>query len=444
VLQALASSRNFPDLLRSIHGGGQVAWALRWFFRRHAGDPAVRGCQGTPASVLAAVVKSDPGMTRFGTGEQQDTHDLLLAVLNAILAREAADAATALSKAGGGEAAGAPGALAGPHAPAALDASAASSFARRPSFEEGLCGVLCAATRCLECDAISRNREAFTCISLTMPTPDTETAAPAADEPDVFAPATPFANDCAIVRGARPEPVGGAAAASYAPASVEGRLECFLCEEYVPAAQGGGYDCDNCTLRAKQLAERAARTDGTPAPRQAAMRSYVIERLPSMLTLQLRRFMASEGTMKKVKTHVSYPLVLSLRPFCAADSFRPRSISELELEQEQQQSREADGPPRQHVAGDASGAEAARSIEATSTTPEQRSDYALHSVIVHHGDTLERAHYTTYVRRGAANGAATLWYHVNDAEVTETTEADVLGAEAYLLFYDRIASGPGA
>jgi ubiquitin C-terminal hydrolase len=76
--------------------------------------------------------------------------------------------------------------------------------------------------------------------------------------------------------------------------------------------------------------------------------------------------------------------------------------------------------------------------------------YALSSVVMHHGSRATGGHYTTYIARQTANqqsigdvhqGAlSTEWWHCNDGIVQAATEVEVLQAaqEAYLLFYTAV------
>ena len=62
--------------------------------------------------------------------------------------------------------------------------------------------------------------------------------------------------------------------------------------------------------------------------------------------------------------------------------------------------------------------------------------YALSGVVVHSGG-LQSGHYTSFVRRGGG------WWHASDRSVRAASLEEVLGAEAYLLFYVA-ESGGGA
>lgn len=77
--------------------------------------------------------------------------------------------------------------------------------------------------------------------------------------------------------------------------------------------------------------------------------------------------------------------------------------------------------------------------------------YLLQAVIVHHG-SAEGGHYTTYRRVSAVDrcmveGAEGLlspdineWVHISDEVVSPATVEEVTSAEAYMLFYQSVAS----
>ena len=65
-----------------------------------------------------------------------------------------------------------------------------------------------------------------------------------------------------------------------------------------------------------------------------------------------------------------------------------------------------------------------------------RSEYVLTGVSVHEG-SMSGGHYTAYVREGVDADSRGGWYFCSDAKVSRAAEKDVLGSEAYLLFYER-------
>ena len=57
--------------------------------------------------------------------------------------------------------------------------------------------------------------------------------------------------------------------------------------------------------------------------------------------------------------------------------------------------------------------------------------YTLHALVEHAGETDERGHYCAYVRDGDR------WLRKSDTAVAEVAIAEVLHAEAFMLFYQR-------
>jgi len=52
--------------------------------------------------------------------------------------------------------------------------------------------------------------------------------------------------------------------------------------------------------------------------------------------------------------------------------------------------------------------------------------------IVEHSGTLNGGHYVSYVKKNNK------WFYISDSSYQETTESNVLRAEAYMAFYDLI------
>ena len=58
--------------------------------------------------------------------------------------------------------------------------------------------------------------------------------------------------------------------------------------------------------------------------------------------------------------------------------------------------------------------------------------------VVEHQGSFHGGHYTAYVRSGADQS----WFYCSDTHTSEATERDVLGAQAFLLFYCRKEEEP--
>ncbi|TYZ67037.1 hypothetical protein PybrP1_008591 [[Pythium] brassicae (nom. inval.)] len=116
-----------------------------------------------------------------------------------------------------------------------------------------------------------------------------------------------------------------------------------------------------------------------------AEKGMAIETGPSVLVLQLKRFDAMFG---KIKKHVEFAATLDLAPRMAAGS-----------------------------------ADRARG----------RCKYALHAVLVHAGYSTDCGHYYAFVK-----GSSGQWYEMNDESVRWVSLDTVLQQKAYMLFYSRV------
>lgn len=149
--------------------------------------------------------------------------------------------------------------------------------------------------------------------------------------------------------------------------------EC-LDEEYIKSDKCE-YRCNNCNSM------------------QQAQRQTSIKLLPNVLSIQLKRFEFKQGrhdrAASKIDTQVHFPLQLNMLPY-----------TDLSRTQDTKGNHEL-----------------ARSCT-----------YDLMSVVVHVGE-IETGHYLSYCRVGDQ------WFKFNDHKVELASISDVLGAEAYLLFY---------
>ena len=79
-------------------------------------------------------------------------------------------------------------------------------------------------------------------------------------------------------------------------------------------------------------------------------------------------------------------------------------------------------------------------LDATKLLKRERSSagvrYLLYAVVEHRGGP-QSGHYVTYRRCGARGKQ---WVYVSDTSVYSSDVQEVLGAEAYMLFYSRITS----
>ncbi|KAF4121595.1 ubiquitin carboxyl-terminal hydrolase 22/27/51 [Geosmithia morbida] len=146
-----------------------------------------------------------------------------------------------------------------------------------------------------------------------------------------------------------------------------------LGEEYI-SSDKCEYRCQNCNSL------------------QQARRNTTIKCLPNVLSIQLKRFEYKQGRhdrASKIDSPVRFPLQLNMLPY----TNRPRGREGRESAQ----------------------------LERSCT-------YDLLSVVVHVGE-IETGHYVSYCRVGDQ------WFKFNDHKVELASISEVLGAQAYLLFY---------
>jgi ubiquitin C-terminal hydrolase len=114
-----------------------------------------------------------------------------------------------------------------------------------------------------------------------------------------------------------------------------------------------------------------------------ASKQLFLLKLPQVLIIHLKRVTFARGVAGKIDTHVSF-------------SFELDVSSEVQLP--------SDAPPVQ---------------------------YRLRAVIQHIGGVSDEGHYVAFVREDSK------WYSCNDSDVRLVADGDVLGAQAYILFYER-------
>jgi ubiquitin carboxyl-terminal hydrolase 22/27/51 len=129
---------------------------------------------------------------------------------------------------------------------------------------------------------------------------------------------------------------------------------------------------------------------------QDATKQLSIKQLPPVLTIHLKRFEHSRSNSTKLETKVKFPMQLDLYPYTAEHK--------------------------------GSKTKSAKPSNPNINTPSEISMYELASVIVHKGK-IDSGHYVSYSREGND------WFLFDDSKVVLVGEAEVLAAEAYLMFY---------
>ncbi|KAJ9647158.1 hypothetical protein H2199_002144 [Coniosporium tulheliwenetii] len=153
-------------------------------------------------------------------------------------------------------------------------------------------------------------------------------------------------------------------------------LDRFTAREKLPAAD---YTCQKCE-----------------GGQHAATKQLSVKTLPPVLCIHLKRFEHSKAASSKIETNVRFPLQLDMWPYTT----------------------------RAKSAAVAEGKKGAVSAE----PPAPSCVYELSSVVVHKGK-LDSGHYISYSREGSE------WFQFDDSKVILASEAEVLAANAYLLFY---------
>ncbi|XP_067840877.1 ubiquitin carboxyl-terminal hydrolase 45 [Heptranchias perlo] len=172
--------------------------------------------------------------------------------------------------------------------------------------------------------------------------------------------------------------------------------------------------CEKCTeKRQKQHKKSHSAEKKSEHMYTNARKQMLISTVPPILNLHLKRFHQAGLSLRKVNRHVDFPLVLDLAPFCSSNC---KNVGEG-----------------------------------------NKVLYSLYGIVEHSG-SMRGGHYTAYVQVRAANkklsehipgikntpgfrdvGAAPgQWVYVSDTHVQTVSEARVLNAQAYLLFYEQL------
>ena len=183
--------------------------------------------------------------------------------------------------------------------------------------------------------------------------------------------------------------------------------------------------------------------------RTEAIKLLQVTCAPTTLTLHLKRFTATGRAVKKVNTHVSFPMVLHVLEQLAGGEPSPPSSaaargagaagststgSNLELPDGALDGAGGEEPPR------------IAPKEWTQLDPRCSNTRRYELVgLVEHSGTYRDGHYTAYVRMPAADGlGAPNWNLFSDSKVTPASEATVLSAQAFLLFYSLVNTSGAA
>ena len=147
-----------------------------------------------------------------------------------------------------------------------------------------------------------------------------------------------------------------------------------------------------------------------------ATKQFTIEKAPLILTVQLKRFEYVPFGRGKLNQFVEYPTTLDLSSAMSSRADDAAAERDPGKKQKQKQKQKPNGV----VSG-------------------SKETYSLFGVVVHSGGSMHSGHYYCYVK-----GPTGYWYEMDDETVTQCGEATALKQRAYLLFYAKNESGPGA
>ncbi|CAL1531431.1 unnamed protein product [Lymnaea stagnalis] len=211
------------------------------------------------------------------------------------------------------------------------------------------------------------------------------------------------------------------------------------------------FGCKECSRRKRRNSQTCpAKTDKKlkDTVYSNANKQYLIFRPPAVLTLHLKRFEQTGITSRKVNRHVDFPCVLDLAPYCSSLCLGVKEGQSKVLyslygvvEHSGRLSgghytayikvRPGLGPPTQFLHTNPPGPLDLLNVYLTRVIKSKESG---HSEKMEGGGEVDRdieAMAETLAPPGR-------WFHISDSRVNEVAEAEVLRAQAYLLFYERI------
>ncbi|XP_010680307.1 ubiquitin carboxyl-terminal hydrolase 27 isoform X2 [Beta vulgaris subsp. vulgaris] len=205
-----------------------------------------------------------------------------------------------------------------------------------------------------------------------------------------------------------------------------------------------------------------------------AFKQLSIAHCPQILCLHLQRSSLNAfGELVKIQGHIYFPMILNLSSFVKREvGIQKREINKPKRLTDQQPfpvstshpksvDRHSDltivkndtsqyfPEPCSSLTGTCSDTEFVHTLKVTDSPPPKDILYRLVSVVEHFGKAGS-GHYTVYrgvksqvedgvdVRETDTPSQKTRWFRISDSEVHNASEEDVLGAEATLLFYERI------
>ena len=146
---------------------------------------------------------------------------------------------------------------------------------------------------------------------------------------------------------------------------------------------------------------------------QEAKKRLSLSRLPPVVPIHLKRFSHSKtlAQSSKVETKIRFPFNLDLTPYTTSSSSKRKKDVATGTNNSQKPDATKDG-----------------SLPNADASAAIKPIFELSSVVVHKGK-IDNGHYISYSRQGDE------WFRFDDSMVVQVDEKEVLGAEAYMLFY---------
>jgi ubiquitin C-terminal hydrolase len=166
---------------------------------------------------------------------------------------------------------------------------------------------------------------------------------------------------------------------------------------------------------------KVAQEKSIPLVKSIATKQILVDELPQILTLHLKRFWQTLSGGAKLDHKVEFPVVLDMAPYLSR-SARKRYSGDFEATEDEEKQRRITKP-----------------LNLNSVR------YQLYGIVVHSG-SMNGGHYVAYTRRrdnpisdmtsleDIENG----WHYFSDTQMSKSTLGSVLSQEAYILFYERI------
>ncbi|KAK5108643.1 hypothetical protein LTR62_008134 [Meristemomyces frigidus] len=167
-----------------------------------------------------------------------------------------------------------------------------------------------------------------------------------------------------------------------------------------------------------------------------AKKKLSLHTLPPVIPIHLKRFSHSKTSSQssKVETKIHVPFTFDFAPYLASSDASERSKTNgKELDNGHKSSSAAKGEDEDADAdADADGEEDEDATTQKPSEPEYEAldtTYELFSVVIHKGK-IDNGHYICYCRQGEHG-----WFRFDDSMVVQVEDREVLGAEAYMVFY---------